>query len=377
MTNYAKASVHPSELREFQDDQTGAHIYQLTNDTSINHNLYFLTSSFTPDQKHLVFTSYRSGKPNFFRLEFPNGDIVQLTGAEDVHGYSGVISKDGTELFYTQADAIKAIHLDSLEERVLAEFPDGSLGECSVSADERFIVTAMKRDDKSHITVTATDGSGGEVIYTSPNQTIIHPQFHPKHPDFIAYSGDPAPRMWTIKRNGTENRSLYQHDNNEFLVHETFLGALDDLIVTHWPYALRRISLNTLQMQTIADFNAWHIASNRDGTKVLCDTVHPDIGLRLVDVESGEHTPICYPQSSSGGSQWKTDRYALAEDWAAAQQSGDREKSLSWMEMKVDTVYGPQWTHPHPSFSPDETAVVYTSDVSGHSQVYVAMIPST
>ena len=56
-------------------------------------------------------------------------------------------------------------------------------------------------------------------------------------------------------------------------------------------------------------------------------------------------------------------------------RQGDREKSLSWMEMKVDTVYGPQWTHPHPSFSPDETAVVYTSDVSGHSQVYVAVIP--
>ena len=375
MTNYAKASVHPSELREFQDEQTGAHIYQLTNDTSINHNLYFLTSSFTPDQAHLIFTSYRSGKPNFFKLEFPNGDIVQLTDADDIHGYSGVISKDGTELFYTQADAIKAIHLDTFEERVLAEFPSGGLGECSVSADERFIVTAMKRDDKSHITVTATDGSGGAVIYTSPDQTIIHPQFHPKHPDLIAYSGDPAPRMWTIKRDGTENRSLYQHDNNEFLVHETFLGAKDDLIVTHWPYSLRRMSLETLQMQTIADFNAWHIASNRDGTKVLCDTVHPDIGLRLVDVETGEHTPICYPQSSSSGSQWKTDRYALAEDWAAAQQAGDREKSLSWMEMKVDTVYGPQWTHPHPSFSPDETAVVYTSDVSGHSQVYVAVIP--
>ena len=375
MTKYAKASVHSSELREFQDDQTGAHIYQLTDDTSINHNLYFLTSSFTPDQAHLIFTSYRSGKPNFFKLEFPNGDIVQLTDADDIHGYSGVISKDGSELFYTQADTIKAIHLETFEERVLAEFPDGSLGECSVSADERFIVTAMKRDDKSHITVTATDGSGGEVIYTSPDQTIIHPQFHPKHPDLIAYSGDPAPRMWTIRRDGTENLSLYQHDNNEFLVHETFLGAQDELIVTHWPYALRRMSLETLQIRTIADFNAWHIASNRDGTKVLCDTVHPDIGLRLVDVETGEHTPICYPESSSSGSQWKTDRYALAEDWAAAQQAGDREKSLSWMEMKVDTVYGPQWTHPHPSFSPDETAVVYTSDVSGHSQVYVAMIP--
>lgn len=375
MVKYGKGSVHSSELTEFEDSKTGAHIFQLTNDETINHNLYFLTSSFTPDQEHLIFTSYRSGTANFYKLDFPNGDIVQLTDGEEVHGYSGVISKDGKNLYFTEGDSIKAIQLDSLEEKVLAEFHGGSLGECSVSADEKFIVTAMKHDGKSHITVTATDGSGGEIIYTSPDQTIVHPQFHPTHADLIAYSGDPAPRMWTIKRDGTDNQNLYQHNNSEFLVHETFLGSQDELIFTHWPYSLRRISLDNLEMQTISDFNAWHIASNRTGSKVLCDTVHPDIGLRLVDVETGEHTPICYPQSSSSGSQWKKDRYAVAEDWAAAQQTGDREKSLSWMEMKVDTVYGPQWTHPHPSFSPDETSVVYTSDVSGYSQVYVAVIP--
>lgn len=375
MAIFEKGSAHPSELHEYDDPKTGSHIYQLTNDTTINHNLYFLTPSFTPNQSELIFTSYRSGKANFYKVEFPNGEILQLTNGEEVHGYSGVISKDGTELFYTEAETIKALTLDTLEERVLEVFHEGSLGECSVSADEKYIVTAMKWEGRSHITVTATDGSGGEIIYTSPEQTIIHPQFHPKKSELIAYSGDPAPRMWTIKRDGTENTMLYQHDNDEFLVHETFLGTKDDLIVTHWPYSLRRISLATHQMETISDFNAWHIASNRSGTKVLCDTVHPDIGLRLVDVETGEHIPICYPQSSSSGSQWKKDRYALAADWAAAQQAGDREKSLSWMEMKVDTVYGPQWTHPHPSFSPDETAVVYTSDVSGHSQVYVALIP--
>ena len=311
---------------------------------------------------------------NSYKLRFPDGEILQLTGAEDINGYSGIISKDGQELFYTQGDTIKALHLESLEERTLEKFEGGGLGECSLSSDEKSIVTAMKRDGKLHITITATDGSGGHVIHTSADQAIIHPQFHPKHPDLIAYSGDPAPRMWTIHRDGTENRSLYQHGNNEFLVHETFLGDKEEMVVTYWPYALRRISFETLAMRTIAAFNAWHIASNRAGTKVLCDTVHPDIGLRLVDVETGVHQPICYPQSSCQGSQWETDRYALAADWAAA-QAADREKTLSWMEMKVDTVYGPQWTHPHPSFSPDEKMVVYTSDVSGDSQVYAAIIP--
>ena len=107
----------------------------------------------------------------------------------------------------------------------------------------------------------------------------------------------------------------------------------------------------------------------------MCDTIHPDIGLRLIDVSSGQHSAICYPKSSSKGSQWEKDRYAVAEDWNKAKQTKDRSAALSWMEMEVDTVYGPQWTHPHPSFSPDETLVVYTSDVSGYPQLYVAEIP--
>jgi hypothetical protein len=70
------------------------------------------------------------------------------------------------------------------------------------------------------------------------------------------------------------------------------------------------------------------------------------------------------------GSQWRNSRYALAEDFAAA-RSAAKTGALSWMEVSTDTVYGPQWTHPHPSFSPDETKAVFVSDKSGHPQVYV------
>ena len=49
----------------------------------------------------------------------------------------------------------------------------------------------------------------------------------------------------------------------------------------------------------------------------------------------------------------------------------DARKNLSWMENAGDTVYGPQWTHPHPSFSPDETLAAFASDRTGVTQVYV------
>ncbi len=42
------------------------------------------------------------------------------------------------------------------------------------------------------------------------------------------------------------------------------------------------------------------------------------------------------------------------------------------MEMPTDTVYGPQWTHPHPSFSSDERRVTFASDRTRLPQVYVA-----
>jgi hypothetical protein len=158
-------------------------------------------------------------------------------------------------------------------------------------------------------------------------------------------------------------------------VHETFLGRSRNIVFTVWPKELKVMDWETRDLRTITAFNAWHITPNRDGTKILCDTVHPDRGLQLVDVSTGERQTLCYPGASSGGSQWKTSRYAVAEDWAAARASAEKDKALSWMEMATDTVYGPQWTHPHPSFSPDEKLVAFASDRTGHTQVYVCEIP--
>ena len=67
------------------------------------------------------------------------------------------------------------------------------------------------------------------------------------------------------------------------------------------------------------------------------------------------------------GTQWRKSTYALKEDFAAAQDG-----ALSWMERPADTVYGPQWTHPHPAFSSDERRITFTSDKTGTAQVYVA-----
>jgi hypothetical protein len=199
---------------------------------------------------------------------------------------------------------------------------------------------------------------------------VIHPQFHPLEPEWIEFAGDPAPRMFRVRRDGSGLECLYEHGNHEFVVHETFLGRTGDLVYTVWPRQLCRMNWQTRERSVIAEFNAWHITPDRAGARVLCDTNHPDLGMFLIDVATGERRQVCLTGSSNRGTQWLRSRYALAEDFAAA-RSASAVGALSWMEVATDSVYGPQWTHPHPAFSADERYATFASDRTGTTQVYV------
>ena len=182
--------------------------------------------------------------------------------------------------------------------------------------------------------------------------------------------------MHVIRRDGTGRRCLYEHGNDEFVVHETWLGTGDDLVFTIWPKAIKRMHLDSGRISTVAEFNAWHICPSRDGRFILCDTNCPDAGMQIVDVATGERRVLCYPGSSNGGSQWAKGRYALKADFEEAARAGASSlaEAMSWMDMKTDTVYGPQWTHPHPALSRSGRYATSTSDRTGRSQVYVVEI---
>ncbi len=342
-------------------------MHQLTEHPSISHPTYFLNSSFVADQTALIFTSYRTGEAQLFEAGYPDGEIRQLTEGDAIHPFSPAVALSG-EVCFVRGGAIWALDRETLEERRVADF-GGQLGECSLSPDGAWFTAACRRDGEWGVAVGKTDGS--ENGFLAFPRTIIHPQFNPANAEWIEFAGDPAPRMHRIRRDGSGLECLHRHSNDEFVVHETFLGQTQDLVFTVWPRAIRRLNWATGEITTIAELNAWHITPNAAGTKILCDTVHPDIGLQLVDVATGERKTICYPEASSQGSQWKTSRYAVAEDWAKARASADKSEALSWMEMAADSVYGPQWTHPHPSFSPDERLAAFASDRTGYTQVYV------
>lgn len=369
-----KNSRYPSEASLHRDSSTGAVVHQLTAAPCINHATYFLQNSITPDGRDLIFTSYRSGTAQLYSVDgFPGGEIRQWTDAEPIHPFSAAIHPDGGRVFFVRGGSVFQIRRDTLEEELIVRFVDGQLGEVSLSACNQWLTAAAKIGSQHGIVAGQIDGTHWTFI--PQPRTVIHPQFHPLDPEWIEFAADPAPRIHRIRRDGTGLQCLYQHGNDEFVVHETFLGRTGDLVYTVWPRSLWRMSWETLERQRICEFNAWHITPNRSGTLILCDTNHPDTGIVLIDVQTGGRIPVCLSSSSNAGSQWRQSRYALAGDFAAARAAGSG-KALSWMETAADTVYGPQWTHPHPSFSPDERLAVFTSDRSGSPQIYAVELPS-
>ncbi|HTX35375.1 MAG TPA: hypothetical protein VME43_10140 [Bryobacteraceae bacterium] len=355
----------------FRDRATGAQVWQVTEGPAINHPTYFLQSSFFPPAAagpEIFFTSYRTGSAQIFEASLHSGATRQITRGAAIHPFSAALHPDGETLVFTRGGGLWAIHRRTLAERPIVSQPGAELGECSISRDGQWLTAAFKSGAQCGLVAGRLDGSGWHTIPFP--RTVIHPQFHPLEPEWIEFAGDPAPRMHRVRREGAHPpECLYEHGNEEFLVHETFLGDTGDLVFTVWPRALCRMDWTTREIRTIARYNAWHISPDRRGRRILCDTNHPDEGLQIIDATTGARRPLCLSESSNQGSQWRHSRYALAEDFAAARNT------LSWMENAADTVYGPQWTHPHPSWSTDETMVAFASDRTGTAQVYVVEIP--
>ncbi len=297
-------------MNSWRDGSTGARILQVTDGDAINHPSYFLHSSFFPGGREMFFTSYRTGQPQLFEISLATGQTRQLTSAAPIHPFSPALHPDRETLVVTRGGGLWAIHRRTLAERPIVECPGAELGECSISRDGQWLTAAYKSGSGCGLAVGCFDGSGWREIPFP--RTVIHPQFHPLDGDWIEFAGDPAPRMHRVRRDGAGLECLHQHGDDEFIVHETFLGGTGDLVFTIWPRALCRMDWTTRQIRVIAESNAWHIAPDRRGERVLCDTNRPDEGLWIIDARTGARRQLCLSESSNRGTQWTRSRYALA-----------------------------------------------------------------
>jgi oligogalacturonide lyase len=190
--------------------------------------------------------------------------------------------------------------------------------------------------------------------------TIGHPQFCPDDDDLILYAGPLTDRVWITDRSGAKNRRLYaREDRMQWITHEVWVPGRRQVAFVDWPRGTRLIDMATGSAEWITRFPAWHAAPSDDGRRFVCDTNFPDRGLHIYAVEGAAEgkpaTSLAASEATNEGAHWGG--------------------PFPYNDGPVG-VEARQHTHPHPRFSPDNSRVVFTSDRTGHAQLYEVMLES-
>jgi oligogalacturonide lyase len=346
-----------SSLKETPAPQNRVTVRSVTSDPSVHHHPYFYVSAFDDAMRWLFFVSHSTGRAQAYAEHRGDGKVLQLTNRDDLNEWSIHPSHDGRFLYYSAGSSICRVDLATLREEVLTDFGGFSfraeemvgagMGTLSVSGDDRWLAVPVCAESRRRLYVIDSATGTPECIVEGPS--IFHPQFHPDDSSLIRYSGSHAARMWVVNRDGSDHRMIYSRDESrkEWVVHESWIPGTREVLAVDWPHGLFRVSIDNGKRTEVSTLNAWHPAVDHSGRRIITDTLYPDRGICLLELDDATariHI-VCESLASSQGNHWNCDHCPYDDGQVQ--------------------VYAPQHTHPHPSFSPDGRYVVFTTDYSG------------
>jgi oligogalacturonide lyase len=333
-------------------------VRQVTAHPSIHHHPFFFVPAYDRTGEKLIFVSFRTGKPQIFFEDRASGELVQVTDRDDLADWSIYPSPDGRFVYFTAGAGAWRVDLASFEETKLADFGaiemrekgmvGAAMGTTALSANGRWWAVPVKAGAVSRFVLIDTQ-SGKSGVFLE-RDTIGHPQFCPDDDSLILYAGPLTDRVWVVNRDGTGNRRAYEReDRMQWVTHEVWLPGRRAIAFVDWPRGLRLIDLETGVAPWLSRFPAWHAAPDAAGHRFVCDTNFPDRGLHVIPLSTEAPRLLCASEASSEGAHWAG--------------------PFPYNDGPV-AVEARQHTHPHPRFSPDGKHVVFTSDRTGHAQIY-------
>ncbi len=340
----AKGSCYGSERRVFEDEETGVRIVRVSGFPTINHHVYMHSRCFTYDSRDVVFYSYRrmerDSPRDIFAASVDGMNLRQLTETQGV-GWMNCSPVDRS-VFYSCGDTLRKVDVDNFEEKTVARSPPGlSFGMFSLSGDGKKVLSVANVKGEGVLFAADLVRESIEEVYRHP-RVVGHLQLEPVSSRWALFTDShpskPGLRIWCIRPDGTDPRTIYEgsHGNSSHMV---WLPGHDAAISTlqHPDPGIVKIGLDgSIQLLTDAQF-FWHAGASLDGTMLCSDTFVPDTGMYLVNASSGACRRLCFPRTKAAH---------------------------------------PQWTHPHPAWSPDGKMVLFTSDRDGASHVFVVNVPN-
>ena len=366
--------IWPSEMIEVQDPLSGIALRQLTNYRAHSHHFYFTNPGWYDGGRRLLVASDRDNRTNLFGLELHSGQIQQLTDLNplplprEVEFLRACVSGTGDEAYFWYGMELRVLNLHGLETRVIYRMEDGwDVSMINCSADGRHVYASVSEDMSSRFRVDylrgyvgfretwaarplsqilriAVDGSGGQTLFEE-SYWIGHVNTSPTRNELLTFChegpwNEVDNRIWGINvETGEVWKIRARQEEGEAVGHE------------YWHADGERIGYHGRRV---------------DGTQFIGHVRYDDL----------DPTETAFPGKtghihSNGPELIVGDGGRVVRLW---QRQGDgygapRALCCHDSSMKI------QQLHVHPRFSPYGTHVLFTSDVSGYGNVYLAEVP--
>jgi len=344
----------PSERKLYRDAVTGHDISMLTTSPAKDNKIYQTHPNWTADGRHIVFTSDRTGTNQYFALSIDTGVITQLTN--DKGPGNVFVSRTNGKMFYISQRTIWELNINAicnLKEnkqnnrfrRKVASLPDKLTvsGTLSLDSNGKDIYIGVQYDEGSWglLALNADTGKFRKVI--DLDFRIGHCQAHPSIPGLIMYcwetGGDSQQRMWIVRADGSDNGPFYKETYDEWVTHEVWWGS-DKTLFTIWPkdeqmlkkpHGIAYITLPNRSLNILSQKKYWHVGGSPNGKWAVGDNFNGEI--YLISAGIGK---------------------------AKLLTQGHRPRGAT--------------VHPHPSFSPDGSSILFCSEKNGNWDLF--LVPS-
>lgn len=383
----SKSTQRQMQFVSRQDPDTGAKVTRLTPLDVTCHRNYFYQKCFTNDGSKLIFGAEFGPLPspnwNYHLLDLETQIATQLTDKAGENTFGGFLSPDDKYLYFVRAERqLIRLHLSDLSEDVAYTVPAGWVGygtwvsnsSCTkmvgieIHADDWFPLSDWKKfhemfHKKPRCRLIRIDLATGErEVILEKDGWLGHPQYRPFDDNTVAYCHEGPhdlidARMWFIDEDGRNMRCGKTHEKGESITHEfwvpdgsqmMFVSYLEDQ-TERWICSLDPATLVSRRITAMPPCS--HLMSNFDGSMLIGD---------------GSGSPVDVANAS--GHEIKNDPYLHLFDLKAGTRRTVARHDSSWRVYKGNR----QVTHPHPSFTPDQKQVLFSSDAEGEPALYLA-----
>ena len=357
------------EKYTYKDQISGTTVTRLTGYRANSNHIYFTNNGFFDGGKRMVFASERGNAHNLFTLDIETGEIDQLTdfpapdNLERYELHMSYVDAKGSCCVCFMGSELLRIDLRTREISTIYRIPEGFRNHIvSISADGQYAYTSIYEDSPekrqgdslhdfyvshplSKIERISLDGSGHKTVFEE-NNFIAHVNTSPTDANKLTFCHEGKwhlvdHRLWTLDLASGEVNKLHKCPDGECIGHE------------YWFADGKRIGYH----------------GHKNGTAILGAVSFDGLGDVSYEFPFPTGHIFSFNEHLIVGDGSRDSAYIRL--WRLGENGYEQPRVLCFH----GSTFKNQDAHPHPRLTPDGMKILYTSDISGNNQIYLAEIP--